>query len=92
MRPVLYSNSLSTDPTACDSITVELHSATSPYAMITSAKALLHTNGSADVRFPIGVLNNSYYIVARHRNTLETWSKVPVTFNDAVAKFDFTTP
>ncbi len=92
MQPVLFNDSLNASPTACDSITVELHNATSPYSTFTSVNVLLHTSGSADVRFPTSVLSNSYYIVIRQRNSIETWSKNPVRFNDAIASFDFTSP
>jgi hypothetical protein len=92
MQPVLLNDGLSADPTACDTITVELHNATSPYDTYTSANVLLHTNGTADVRFPISVLCNSYYIAIRHRNSIETWSKDPVKFDDAIASLDFTSP
>lgn len=92
MQPVLYNTNLSANPTACDSITVELHGATSPYSTIASAKTLLHTDGNAEVRFPTAIINSSYYIAVRHRNSVETWSKNPVKFNDAIASFDFSAP
>jgi hypothetical protein len=92
MQPLLFTSELSPDPTACDSITVELHDSTSPFATVTTAKALLRINGSAEVVFPTSVLNNSYYIAVLHRNAMETWSKNPVRFNDAVESFDFTSP
>ena len=78
MQAVLFINGLSASPTAFDSITVELHNPTSPYAIFTSVKSLLNTNGTAVVNFPVYILNQSYYIVIHHRNTLETWSASPV--------------
>ena len=31
------------------------------------------------------VTNGDYYIVVKHRNSLETWSKYPVTFNGSAS-------
>ena len=55
-----------------------------------TAKSLLHTNGKADIVFPLSVLNNSYYIACKHRNSLETWSKNTVLFNTSQMNYDFT--
>ena len=92
MQPVLNNTSLSTDPTACDSITVELHQAISPYSLVSSKKALLHTNGVAVVLFPIAVLNSSYYVVIKHRNSIEIWSKNPKLFDANTVSYDFSIP
>lgn len=89
MRPVLYNNGFSSDPTACDTITIDLHNPTSPYAVSESVKALLHTNGNANVTFSSGAAGRPYYIVIRHRNSLETWSANTVTINNGVT-YDFT--
>jgi hypothetical protein len=85
---------LSSDTTACDSITVELHDVVSPYSVIASASlnVLLHTDGTSQVIFPGAVLNHSYYLVIRHYNSIETWSKNPVSFNASIIAFDFTSP
>ena len=92
MRPVLYDNGLASDPTVCDTIIVELHEATMPYGLIESAIGILHTDGSAVIEYPGTLPNGDYYIAVRHRNTIETWSKNPVTFNAPVVDFDFTKP
>lgn len=89
MRAVLYLNGLLANPTAFDSITVELHNASSPYAVFTSAKSLLSTNGTAVVTFPVYILNQSYYVVIKHRNTLETWSALPVLIQNNMS-YNFT--
>ncbi len=92
MQPILYNNEASTDSTACDSIAIELHDATEPDTLVAVAKALLHTNGMAEVLFPDLPMNSSYYVVVRHRNGLETWSKDPLLFDSASMSFDFTRP
>ena len=73
-----------------DQITVELRNSTAPYAMAGGPYVLdLKTDGTASVTIP-GTLNGSYYLVIKHRNSIETWSGVPVSLSGAFASFDFT--
>jgi len=90
MRPVLYQQGLSGDVSACDTITVELHNATTPFAVFSSVNALLRENGTATVTFPLYIAGQSYYISIRHRNSLETWSMLPVFFTGNPVSYDFT--
>lgn len=88
----MFDLGLSTDPTACDQVTVNLWSATSlgnqnPDYTVT---AILHTNGTATMQFPGAVNGNSFYIAVKHRNSIETWSKLPVLFANNIT-YDFTT-
>ena len=93
MTAVLYnSNPMGYPANACDSITVELHDANPPNNTVASVNTLLRTDGNAVAVFPSAALSGSYYIVVRHRNTLETWSKVPVSFSGSTVTFDFTSP
>ncbi len=92
MVAVLYNNSLSIDPTATDSILVELRDAALPDNMVASATGVLHTDGSGKFLFPSSLMNGSYYLVIHQRNVIETWSKYPVLFDSDVVNFDFTTP
>jgi PKD repeat protein len=88
MVPVLFNNGLSTDPTAVDSITVELRNSSSTTTVVYSTLALLKTDGSAAFTVPAVYAGNSYYIVLRHRNSIETWSKNPVMLsNNGVFNF-----
>ncbi len=89
MRPVLFNSGLSANSTIADSITVELHSAVSPYALIESKKGVLNTNGSCSLDFSSSRIANSYYIVLKHRNSIDTWSSVPVLFS-ATTAYNFT--
>jgi subtilisin-like proprotein convertase family protein len=77
-------------PTAaqCDLITVELHDATAPYAMAHTKTVVLGVTGAATVNFPVSVSGNSYYLVIKGRNLLETWSKNPVAFT-ATTSYNF---
>lgn len=76
--------------TVADTITIELHQVSSPYSIITSIKALLNTSGIAVVNFPTNYNGNSYYLVVKHRNSLETWSSVPVMVSTS-SSYDFST-
>lgn len=87
MQPVLYNNGLSTNPNACDSITCELY--TSNGAFVSAKNALLLINGTCSISWASALLGNSYYIVVKSRNNIETWSKQPVLFNSAVINYSF---
>ena len=63
----------SANPNACDTITVSLAAATSPYAILYSNKDTINLSGLGVFTFPGAVIGSSYYIVVRHRNSLETW-------------------
>ncbi|MBK7029744.1 MAG: hypothetical protein IPH45_11235 [Bacteroidales bacterium] len=63
-----------------DQITVELHSGVFPYEIVGSPSVVnLNTNGVASFSLPT-FLNGDYYIVVKHRNSLETWSSNPISF------------
>jgi hypothetical protein len=61
-----------------DTIAVELHNTSSPYALVYTATSTLSTSGTANLVFPAGSIGNSYYIAIKHRNSIETWSANPV--------------
>jgi hypothetical protein len=86
MRSVLMNQGSSTSSTDVDEVTVELHDATS-YATVESTTAMLQTNGTAVATF--SSRSGSYYIVVKHRNSLETWSANPVSVG-ATASYNFT--
>jgi hypothetical protein len=89
MQPVAYYNGLTTDSTVCDYITVELHQATAPYAIASSVTATLKTNGDALANIPSSLPPGNYYIAIKHRNSIEVWSKNPVTFGSSAINYDF---
>jgi hypothetical protein len=88
MIPRLYNVGLSTDPTATDSVVVELRDQFD-YSLVTSVTDVVHTDGMMNVSLPTTVLGNSYYIVVRNSNSIETWSKNPVPFLSSPVSFDF---
>ncbi len=68
-------------PTICDTITVALANSTSPYAIVYTSKGVINTNGQGTFNFPSAAANIPYYLIIRHRNSIETWSKNPVTLS-----------
>ncbi|HPI55511.1 MAG TPA: CARDB domain-containing protein [Chitinophagaceae bacterium] len=74
--------------THCDSIDVELHN-TNDYSLVASHRALLKTDGTLNAFFETALMNNSYYIVLKHRNSLETWSASPILLSSNTM-YDFT--
>ncbi len=92
MFPVLNTTELNANITACDTITVELHDPLALTPALKSNNVLLSTNGQATISYPKEIIGNDYYIVIRHRNSIETWSKNPVHFSGNLVTFDFTTP
>jgi hypothetical protein len=88
MRPVLANQGVGSSSTDVDNITVELHDA-STYALVTSTTAMLQTNGTAVATFGTAP-SGSFYVVVKHRNSLETWSANPVTVGATPASYNFT--
>ena len=74
-----------------DHITVELHDAAN-YATIvhTVNDASLSTDGTLTLTLPVS-LNASYYVTARHRNSIETTTPTSKSFAGSVINHDFTT-
>lgn len=71
-----------------DLIQVELRNANSPYSLAFSYTIELLVNGQAAVTVP-AALNGNYYIVIKHRNSIETWSSLPLSFSNSTLMYDF---
>ena len=87
MQPVLFNQGKSSDISLVDTLDIELHAATFPYQVVASNKVLLTTN--ALVNSSIVTKPGNYYIVIKHRNTVETWTPIPYAFNGAPILIDF---
>ncbi|MBK6505426.1 MAG: hypothetical protein IPG02_07100 [Ignavibacteria bacterium] len=75
-----------------DTITVYLRNAGSPYAIVDVTKGNLSPSGTVSLNFPNAVNGVNYYIVVKHRNSVETWSKAGgEMFSSGALNFDFTT-
>lgn len=89
MNDVLYNQGVYASPsTVSDSITVELHQATAPYALAFSTTKPLAQNGTLSIK-GLGSVGQQYYIVLKSRNHIETWSANPVLLNQTTA-YNFT--
>ena len=76
-------------PTLFDTVTVNLHS-TIDLSIAFTEKVILDINGNGTVILPAPLFNNSYYLDIRHRNSLQTWSSLPLLIT-SVVNYDFTT-
>jgi hypothetical protein len=89
MPAYLYNMGFSSNPNDCDSIIVELRSAASPYALVATSTSIMNTSGVSSHSFPGALSGVSYYIVVKHRNSIETWSKLPVLLNSGANSYSF---
>ncbi|MBL7773229.1 MAG: M4 family metallopeptidase [Chitinophagaceae bacterium] len=78
MNSVLNNQGLPNPLSHADSLTVELHQATAPYATAYTFKGVQSVNGNMTCTFPGAAIGTSYYLVLKHRNAIETWSASPV--------------
>ncbi len=77
-----------------DTLSVQLRNSIYPYEVVDSAKVfaeLSSTNFRKTIRFKNIITGNSYYIVAKHRTSIETWSAYPVEFLSDTTFYNFTT-
>jgi hypothetical protein len=92
MEPVLMNQGQGANSSITDSIDVELRPASSPSIVAASNKVPLSVSGMASCSFPS--INGSYYVVIKHRNTLETWSANPIALSSmsiVPVLYDFST-
>ena len=79
MSNCLNITGFSVDPQDADSIFLSAMDANPPYPEVDRQPGILKTNGYVTVTFGTAVVTgNSYYLKINHRNSVETWSKVPV--------------
>ena len=58
--------------------------------MIYEQTTFLMTDGVATISLPPNTSGNSYYVVIKFRNAIETWSKNPVLITP-ITTYNFTT-
>jgi hypothetical protein len=90
MTAVLLNQEVSTNTNQVDTITVELRDSATGANVEASAKGVILTDGTISLSLPGSVVGNSYYIVVKHRNSLQTWSAAAVTMA-ATTSYDFST-
>jgi hypothetical protein len=89
MTPTLLNEGVGSSTLNTDTIKVELRNSTTPYSLVTSAKTILKTNGTATVTFNPAPPNGNYFITIKHRNSIESWSASPIAIPTSVI-YNFT--
>ncbi|MEO6695282.1 MAG: LamG-like jellyroll fold domain-containing protein [Ignavibacteria bacterium] len=72
-----------------DTAKIFLRNSTSPYIIVDTAKSILDSAGNGTFVFDNASNGTPYYIAAMHRNSIETWSAFPQSFNLNVLNYDF---
>ena len=73
-----------------DTITVELRNVVSPYTLLESKKVFLNTSGFGSASFPTVPDGATFYVVLKHRNSIDTWSAIGKSFTSGLLTYDFT--
>lgn len=89
MTSTLYNQGMPVSPLITDSITIGFHSSMPPYTELYSVSTTVKPNGYAECAIPSGLMGGSYYLAIHHRNSIETWSALPITMS-ALTNYDFT--
>ena len=89
MAPVKNNQDGVSPLTDVEALTVELHSASAPYATLHTTTAMLKTNGNAVATFA-SAPTGSFYIAVSNSNAIKTWSKTPQTVGGTTS-YDFST-
>lgn len=71
-----------------DTVRAYLRNNTSPYTIIDSATTLLDSI-TFIATFNFNVPDNSYYLVVKHRNSIETWSADPINIASVYSNYSF---
>jgi hypothetical protein len=70
--------------TIADQVIIELHNDVAPYGVAyTFTPVDLNTDGTITISTLDAAITGSYYIAIKHRNSIETWSAIPVDFSGA---------
>ena len=88
MRANLYNLNNSINSNDVDTVSVKIYQPFNLSVPYSSTRSILKTNGTLQAVFPVNIPNGPYYISVRHRNSLETWSKTPVSIAGNT-EFDF---
>jgi hypothetical protein len=74
-----------------DTVTVLLKNTTVPYATADSSRIALDSLGQGTMKLKNSIRNGTYYLVIRHRNSIETWSTTGgLLFNQSNTAYNFT--
>ncbi len=90
MTSAPYNGDFTSPASIADTITVELHIANGTFDLAYSVTDTISVNGTASISLPGAAVGNYYYIVLKHRNSLETWSADSVLISSSLS-YDFST-
>jgi len=92
MNPAQGSGGNQFDFGIADQVNVELHDELPPFDVTyTFDNVFLGTDGMVTIPSLPGTISGSYYLVIKHRNSIETWSALPVDLSPAgPISYDFT--
>jgi hypothetical protein len=77
-------------PLLCDTMIMQLAQPFFPYNILNSDTSVIDIHGNGVFHFTTLPDYDRYFVVLRHRNFLETWSKEPVIINSSTRNYDFT--
>ena len=72
-----------------DTLMVYLRNSTPPYSLIDSSESILNPSGAGTFSFQNAVNGISYFVVLKHRNSIETWSASGQSFVSNSMTYDF---
>ena len=73
-----------------DTVKVYLRNSFQPYSIADSSKSFINNSGTGNFTFANAVNGAGYYIVIKHRNSIETWSAAAQLFTSGILTYDFT--
>jgi hypothetical protein len=90
LTPALFNADGRSSTNLSDYIDIDLRDTIYPFTKLYSKSGILDISGNITVNFPNQVSGRSYFVGVRHRNSIETWSKVPIMINFLNNNYDFT--
>ncbi|MBK8553188.1 MAG: SBBP repeat-containing protein [Ignavibacteria bacterium] len=79
----------STGKMISDTMKVYLRNTSSPFNIVDSSKSKLDSSGTGKFNFSDITNGTNYYIVLKHRNSIETWSSGGNSFSSDTLSYDF---
>lgn len=79
------------DLSVSDTVQVNLRKNVAPFEIVYSENKIMDQNGNSPVNFNLNSNTGlNYYLVLKHRNSLETWSSESISFLKDSLNYDFT--
>jgi hypothetical protein len=74
-----------------DTVRTYLRNTSSPYGLVDSSKNVLNSSGVSNFKYTQTNNGTAYYLVVKHRNSIESWSKNGIHLIADTTNYDFTT-